>query len=100
VYWGDIDAAGLGILARLRNQLPNIHSTLMDVETKRSQSWALVEDPSVRGQSIPQDLLTDAEWAAWREATKRGQRLEQERIPLSYAHAAISKALGLPNQAS
>ena len=33
VYWGDIDTHGFVILDRLRGQLPNVRSTLMDLDT-------------------------------------------------------------------
>jgi hypothetical protein len=91
VYWGDIDAAGLAILARLRTRLPAVQSVLMDQSTLDAYPWAVVEDRS-KHDTIPQENLGDSEWACWRTVLQKGSRLEQERIPVAFAHDAIRQA--------
>lgn len=92
LYWGDIDTYGLAILNHARGALSAVESVLMDEPT-------LLAHRSLWGsesQSHPDTelaSLTASELALFRDlrANRWGQniRLEQERIPWSYAIAAL-----------
>lgn len=98
VYWGDIDAEGFEILDGFRRSGVPATSILMDLKTLRSYAvWGTDLDKGGRPIRTrnPKDLLTltSSERAAY-EVVCRGTpglpvRLEQERIPLTVAHAAV-----------
>ena len=94
-YWGDLDTHGFGILNRLRHQLPQAQSLLMDADTLLAhQALWQAEDKPVTGTL---DRLTGAEQAVFEGllANRWGHhvRLEQERIDWLYAWRRI-RALG------
>jgi hypothetical protein len=100
-YWGDLDAAGFEILDGYRRDGVPATSILMDLETYRAYApWGTFHHPNGRPiESIePKSLvnLTDAERVAYRAVCDPGDglppRVEQERIPLHVAHAALSAA--------
>lgn len=86
-YWGDLDARGLAILARLRCAYSHITSLLMDEATLSAwRHLAVAHDSS--DQSPPSGLHPDERRTLERLLAAR-LRLEQERIP----YAAVIKAL-------
>lgn len=100
VYWGDIDAAGFEILDGFRAAGVHAASMLMDMATFEAYEQ-FGTNVDRRGNRIPpgsrRDLphLTDAERAMYHALTDpawtRHRRLEQERIPLVHAEAAVSR---------
>lgn len=99
VYWGDLDAAGLEILDGVRRAgLPQTQSLLMDCATyERFEEFGAEHDAAGQLLGVPDrkqlDTLTDAEAALYAHLTAPGhtrtRRIEQERIPLPYAAAAL-----------
>jgi hypothetical protein len=96
IYWGDLDAAGFVIVNAYRTALP-IHTILMDHPTYlRYAEFGTNHYPDGRpipsgGPTLPH--LTDDEamgYAAITAANAEPRRIEQERIPLSVAAAALA----------
>jgi len=104
IYWGDIDAEGLRIVARLRAADHPVVTILMDELTY--DTYAMYGTPTdqhgkpVRpGDPKPPIELTPAEAALYAKLTDPGwdgyRRIEQERIPLDVAVAAVLRSLVL-----
>jgi hypothetical protein len=91
-YWGDIDTHGFAILDGLRARLPLVGSMLMSCEVLDAfrPFWTREETPHVA------DLLqlTESERSVYDDLRYDrlgvGVRLEQERIPMSYAMPAAA----------
>ena len=100
VYWGDLDAAGLEILDGVRRAgLPQTRSLLMDCATyERFEEFGAEHDSAGQPLGVPGrkqlDTLADAEAELYAHLTDPGhsrtRRIEQERIPLPYATAALA----------
>ncbi len=97
VYWGDLDAEGFEILdGYRRNRVPAV-SILMGIETLRTHApWGTTLDKAGRAIKTrapkPLPTLTYDERAAYAAVCAGGSlppRLEQERVPLKDAHAAV-----------
>jgi hypothetical protein len=95
LYWGDLDAHGFEILASLRQAFPHTESILMDAAT-----WATHapyhQSGAPTGTQPPEQLaphLTPAEQALHATLTHHHQRLEQEHIDPSHAHATLHAAI-------
>jgi hypothetical protein len=90
VYWGDIDTHGFVILDRLRSQLPNVQSTLMDLGTLTAHASQWTTDPSP--SRAPLARLSAEESVVYRTLQEHelgtSVRLEQERV--SYARVVSS----------
>ena len=94
LYWGDLDTYGLSILSMVRQVLPRTESVLMDPTTlDRFAALAGPEPSPFRG---PVGHLTHGEQQALAAIRAGDLRLEQERIPLPQAVAAIRGALRQP----
>lgn len=102
IYWGDIDTAGLRIVARLRRHGHPVRTVLMDTDTYHQYApFGTDHDPHGRpittGDPTPPPELTPAEAALHRhlnDPTHDGpRRIEQERIPLNHALAKITLIL-------
>ncbi|WP_449385155.1 Wadjet anti-phage system protein JetD domain-containing protein [Cellulomonas soli] len=98
VYWGDLDAAGLTILNRVRSLGLPARSILMDEATLRSHRRLAVSED--KPPKYPRLTLLSADEAAAYEGLQAGRwgpslRLEQERIPLQVAVAALRRAVEL-----
>jgi hypothetical protein len=90
---GDLDIHGFAILSRARQQLPHLQSVLMDEATLLGHRDLWVsEQEQYAAPELP--LLTGAELSVYRGLKQqqwgRNVRLEQERIPWSYAWDALS----------
>lgn len=102
IYWGDIDAQGLRIVARLRAAGHLVVTILMDehtydtyamygTQTDQHGKTVGLGDPNPPTELTPAEAglyarLTDPAWDGYR-------RIEQERIPLDVAVAAVYSAL-------
>jgi hypothetical protein len=97
IYWGDIDAAGYEIVDRLRSNGLPIRTVLMDCDAyaryERYGSWTDERGEVPCTPRRPLTALTDAERAVYEALTDpawtRVRRIEQERIPLAHALAAV-----------
>ncbi len=91
VYWGDLDSHGFAILHRLRTHHGRVVSALMDTETLEAHlDLAVVEPQPARG-AFP--TLTESENATLERLRSGDLRLEQERIPWSYAITALKAVI-------
>ncbi|WP_454859586.1 Wadjet anti-phage system protein JetD domain-containing protein [Promicromonospora soli] len=93
VYWGDLDRAGLTLLSRARTRAPGIESVLMDPDTYRRYEHLAVRDTTKA--DLPDPTLTTPEITALEGLSHTGQhkRLEQERLPATYALGAIVRTV-------
>src|ERR1051326_5068614 len=89
-YWGDVDAHGFEILARLREAFPRTKSIMMDAATMIRFRDLCVAGVVSNAQIRPQ--LTSTEEKAHQLVRSSNLRLEQERIPNQFAAAAIETA--------
>ncbi len=88
LYWGDLDSHGFAILSRARAALPQAESVLMDPMTlELFRALAVSEPHPVRGEIAN---LTPDEARALSAIREGGLRLEQERIDMAFAVAAIA----------
>jgi hypothetical protein len=103
-YWGDMDADGLEILNEFRAAGVPATSLFMDVTAYTA--WERYgTNVDVRGRRLearhprPVPHLTDDEAALYRcltdEAWTRHRRVEQERIPLEMAVAAVQRIIAI-----
>lgn len=102
VYWGDIDAHGLGILDLFRSTGIPAEAILMDEATLHR--YAAYASPTYadgsqlpRGVPPPTPFLTSHERQLLERITDPAwtgpRRIEQERIPLDVAHEALIQVL-------
>lgn len=87
-YWGDLDSHGFAILNRLRARGVHATSALMDSATlfDHRDLWGVDPEPNVGVF----ERLTPAERSTLQALSAAGNvRLEQERIPWSYALARL-----------
>jgi hypothetical protein len=87
-YWGDLDAQGFQILARLRALFPQVVSLLMDATTFEAFREFAVSGTEARVVELPQ--LAADEQALYANLARANLRLEQERISYTYAVQRIS----------
>jgi len=88
-YWGDIDSHGFSILSRLRRHFPKVHALMMDEKTLSLHQSLCVEEPlNARCQNQLQ-YLNEAEQKLYQKLQTSHQRLEQERIPITYVKNRI-----------
>jgi hypothetical protein len=102
IYWGDLDADGLTILNQYREAGLAVRSIIMDVATYDAYA-EFGTDIDAKGNPIKvsarRDLvtLTEAERELYERLTDptwtKYRRVEQERIPLSVALAAVHTAM-------
>ncbi|GAA2158559.1 DUF3322 and DUF2220 domain-containing protein [Humibacillus xanthopallidus] len=91
VYWGDLDTHGFVILDRLRGQLPEVRSILMDLDTLTAHASQWTIDPSPSRATL--ERLTAPESEVYRTLRDHelgtSIRLEQERVTFDRVVAAI-----------
>ena len=102
LYWGDIDAYGFEILNGWRDDGVSATSILMNQHTYDTyEPFGTSTDrngkPLLPGVPKPLLHLTDAERAVYQRlldpALQGHRRIEQERVPLSVASAAVQAAI-------
>jgi hypothetical protein len=96
VYWGDIDTHGFAILSQARAALPAVISVLMDEATLLAHRSLWGREPvPFPGAHLPHLTAEErAVFAALRANTwEPNLRLEQERVPWSYAMETIARAV-------
>ncbi|MCA1695512.1 MAG: DUF2220 family protein, partial [Actinobacteria bacterium] len=107
VYWGDLDAHGLGILDLLRSTGIAAESMLMDLATlHRYAPYASPTyadgSPLPQGLPAPTPFLSDDERSLLERITDPAwtgpRRIEQERIPLDAAHDELLRSLFVRDQ--
>ena len=97
IYWGDLDTHGFAILDRARASLPNLQSALMDEETLLGfrDLW-VSEREQTQAAVLP--MLSPSEHHVYRGLKEQrwgvNVRLEQERIPWSYAALRLRSCCG------
>jgi len=87
-YWGDLDADGLAILARLRQYYPQVKSMLMDRQTLEQFAY-LVEQVAPNSSEKTLNYLTDDEQQLYQKLQQESLRLEQERISFAYLQTVL-----------
>jgi hypothetical protein len=88
-YWGDLDAHGFQILARLRALFPQVVSLMMDEKTFDAFHDFVVTGTPSSIMELPQ--LTHDEQALFVNLARASLRLEQERISQAYAARRIQE---------
>lgn len=96
LYWGDLDRHGFTLLSRARTFLPEIESILMNPATVAAfASRGVLE--SVSKLDAPEPTLTESELSALTQLATGTEgafvRIEQERLPVEVAQAALVDAL-------
>jgi len=112
VYWGDLDAAGFAILDRFRDALRqetgdrparDVASVLMDavtldefehLGTTRDKDGRLITSSGAHLQHLTEDE-TAAYYAVATAGDAPVRRIEQERLPIELAAAAVAALAGL-----
>jgi hypothetical protein len=89
-YWGDIDVAGLTILARLRHKLPHVVSFLMDAATLLAHRELWTKESTDPHQVVPMELRSQ-EAEAFCLCRDQAIRLEQEHLPQGWVNSAIPR---------
>jgi hypothetical protein len=79
-YWGDIDTYGFDILSKIRFEVPQTESFLMDINTLNKYQRAKMSGIEKVQCLIKPPFLTQEEAFVWREISIGKIRLEQERI--------------------
>lgn len=92
-YWGDLDTWGLDLLARARQNLPDLSPLLMTRKVFDDHSENAVPEKAPAA-SIPPDLLSDLETQLYLHlrSLQKG-RLEQEFLPPSLVHSTLGEWL-------
>ncbi|GAJ83642.1 hypothetical protein NBRGN_065_00380 [Nocardia brasiliensis NBRC 14402] len=99
LYWGDIDRAGLAILATVRRAGIRAHAVMMDGTTLDAYPSAQHEtDTQMDSDEVPIGLEGGevdlyVRLNRFHNETGRELQLEQEHIPVAQAHLAITGAL-------
>jgi hypothetical protein len=83
LYWGDLDAQGFQILSSLRGIFPTVKTAMMDKATFDAFQQFVVSGKEVRLNALPN--LTEAENNLCQYLATHTLRLEQERIPYTFA---------------
>lgn len=91
LYWGDMDAQGFQILARLRVIIPHTRSIMMDLATFNAYHAYVGTGTPLRDPDFTR--LTTEERLLAEQLTHSNQRLEQEHISQAYANQQIQQHL-------
>ena len=98
-YWGDIDRAGLAILASVRRAGIATRSVLMDVATLDAHAASCHDtDTQMASHEVPAELsqaeaLLYNRLNVYHQVHGRELQLEQEHIPIAQVHKVIQDAL-------
>lgn len=96
VYWGDLDTHGFAILSRMRRYFPHTQSLLMDAQTLQQYAHLCVEESENARCTDTLQHLQPAEWALYQQLQQTHQRLEQERIPMTYLQQQLQVVTNIP----
>lgn len=92
VYWGDLDSHGFVILHKLRSAHLSVTSVLMDEVTLLEHRDLWVPEPKPSRAALAS--LTTGELAALERLRLEGDvRLEQERVPWSFALESLTRTM-------
>ncbi len=91
VYWGDLDAQGFQILAGLRGSFPTLKTLMMNRATFDAYQDFVVDGKAVKIGELPN--LIPEENALCQYLATHNLRLEQERIPYTFAVQKLKDAL-------
>jgi hypothetical protein len=89
-YWGDIDTWGLTLLARARDYAPNLLPMLMTRETYNLHSSSAVPEKIPASAAAPTNLTPTETSLYYHLLTSERGRLEQEFLPATLVHRAVS----------
>jgi hypothetical protein len=89
-YWGDIDTWGLTLLARARGHAPQLVPILMTRETLDLHFHSAVPEKAPASETPPANLTADETSLYCHLLGSANGRLEQEFLPASLVHPAIS----------
>lgn len=92
IYWGDIDAHGFQILSQIRGYFPNTKSCLMDIGTFSDFQELAVTGVRTTVTNLPHLTPEEHEMFSYLISKETNNRLEQEKIPHSYAIQKIIEA--------
>lgn len=87
LYWGDLDAQGMEILAHVRGHFPQTRAIGMDRATLETYQAFIVPGTPTPAKLL--SYLTAEELVLYQDLQQRNQRLEQERIAMSHILAAL-----------
>ena len=97
LYWGDIDTHGFVILDRLRSHVPHTRSLLMDAQTLHAHRALWGKEETAARYTGELNRLSEEEYRLFVELRDNihgpNLRMEQERIPYTWAVKAIRHAL-------
>lgn len=88
LYWGDLDAQGFQILSSLRGIFPAVKTAMMDKATFDAFQQFVVPGKEVRLNALPN--LTEDENSLCQYLATHTLRLEQERLPFTFAVQRLS----------
>ncbi len=91
-YFGDLDEHGFAILSRFREDFPHVRSFCMDLRTLEEFGGFRVAGKPIPSETPP-DHLTEEEGRVFSllRSDPLRNRLEQERIPLSYVVSRLGE---------
>ncbi|MEW6763731.1 MAG: Wadjet anti-phage system protein JetD domain-containing protein [Pseudomonadota bacterium] len=97
LYWGDIDTHGFVILDRLRSHVPHTRSLLMDARTLQAHRTLWGKEEAAARYTGELNRLSEDEYRLFVELRDNihgpNLRMEQERIPYTWAVEAIRNVL-------
>jgi len=88
-YWGDLDTHGFSILSRLRHYFPKTRSLMMDENTLNQYADLCVSEPKNARCQHQLNYLNDTEQQLYQRLQQTHQRLEQERLPMTYVKSRL-----------
>lgn len=93
IYWGDIDVHGFQILSQLRGYFPRAQSCMMDIETFLKFKHLAVTGAKTNCTELVNLNLDESHLYMYLSSLKENDRLEQEKIPHTYALEKITEML-------
>lgn len=96
LYWGDIDCHGFEILSILRGYLPQTESVMMDFETFNSFKEYRVSGGESNSSSLINLTQEELKLYEYLRGVEGNNRLEQEKIPHSFAILKFTEAISCP----
>jgi len=85
IYWGDIDAHGFQILSQIRGYFPQTRSCMMDFDTFNDFKELAISGVDTNVSELLHLTPEEHQLFTYLLENKERNRLEQEKIPHSYA---------------